>query len=360
MPEVQGGIEKHCQELYPRLVKMGVAVTLLARKGYVPARSFEYGGVLVMPLAVPRSKKFETLVHTLFGFFWLARYRRRFDVVHVHGVGPALFTPLFRLLGFKVVVTSHGPDYRRRKWRLWARIGLILGERLGVRYANAVIAVAGHIQAQLRRQYGREVFTIPNGAALPPPAGDTSLLADLKLKPGRYILAVGRFVPEKGFHKLLAAFARLDTDRQLVIAGSALHEDGYTRSLRQRGRETKGVVLPGFLPSDRLAVLYGHAGLFVLPSSHEGMSLSLLEALAYGLPVLASDIPANREVDLPEERYFRCGDEEDLLRKMERLLVKGISDSERETNRRMIEEKYNWDRIAEETVEVYEKVRNEC
>ncbi len=96
--------------------------------------------------------------------------------------------------------------------------------------------------------------------------------------------------------------------------------------------------------------------LFVLPSYHEGLPISLLEALSYGLAVLVSDIPANKEVDLPAERYFRCGDVDDLKKKMEVLLEKELSEEERQEIRKQIEEKYNWDRIAEQTIAVYKKV----
>jgi len=63
--------------------------------------------------------------------------------------------------------------------------------------------------------------------------------------------------------------------------------------------------------------------------------------LSYGVPVLVSDIPANKEVELPIERYFKCGYESDLQRKMETLLGKELSEEERQEIRRQIEEKYN-------------------
>ena len=77
--------------------------------------------------------------------------------------------------------------------------------------------------------------------------------------------------------------------------------------------------------------------------------------MSYGLPVLGSDIPANREVDLPAERYFKCGNVNDLRNKMEMLLNKDLTEIEKRDLRRQIAEKYNWDRIAELTIAVYKK-----
>ena len=71
---------------------------------------------------------------------------------------------------------------------------------------------------------------------------------------------------------------------------------------------------------------------------------------------MVSDIPANKEVYLPDERYFQCGNVDDLKKKMEVLLEKKLSEKEQQEIRKQIEEKYNWNKIAEQTIEVYRKV----
>ena len=126
---------------------------------------------------------------------------------------------------------------------------------------------------------------------------------------------MARFVPEKGLHDLIEAFRSLEGDYKLVIAGDADHETDYSRKLRQMAAEDDRIILTGYITGEPLNQVYTHACLFVLPSYHEGLPIALLEAMSYGLPVLVSDIPAHKEVELPAQRYFRCGDVDGLKEK---------------------------------------------
>lgn len=354
-PDVQGGVEKHCQELFPRLARRGLSVTVLGRRGYIPAESRLYEGVSLRPLWAPRKKSLEAICHTGLGVGWLAAHRSAFDLLHIHAIGPSLLAPAARAIGVRLVVTNHGPDYDRQKWGRAAKAMLRLGERLGARHAHAVIAVSRHIQGLLAQQYGARATYIPNGVNAPErvPPGET--LAKFGLNPGNYVLAVGRLVPEKGFHDLLEAFGGIGGDWKLAIVGGADHEDDYSRGLRQKAQATAGAVMAGFQKGRALGELYSNAGLFVLPSYHEGLPIVALEAMSYRLPMLLSDIPANREVAM-EGEVFPMGQvgplrgrlaefiaHPELLRSEDRLAAK----------QRRLEEEFNWDVIAERTAEVY-------
>ena len=136
IPDVMGGIESHCQQLYPRMVEKGDSIVVIARSPYVSRKKYTYKGVEVVSVWTLKHKFLETFMHTFFAILY-ARIFVHPDVVHLHAVGPALFTPLARLLGMKVVVTHHGADYDRQKWNGLAKFILKSGEKITIGCADA-------------------------------------------------------------------------------------------------------------------------------------------------------------------------------------------------------------------------------
>lgn len=353
VPNIPGGVEKHCQELYPLIVKSGHEVILATRTPYVYQKEPSWQGVKLCHIFAPRQKNIEAIIHT-----FLAVLKARLlnvDLIHIHTVGLGLMVPLAKMLGLRVVVTNHGPDYDREKWGRVAKAMLRMGEYLGGKYANEVIVISSVIADIIEKRCGRKSNLIYNGVPLPAAREDTTFLSRLSVKPRNYILAVARFVPEKGLHDLIAAFSELDGDYQLVIAGDADHETPYSASLKDMAAKDDRIILTGYITGTPLQQIFANARLFVLPSSHEGLPIALLEAMSYELPVLVSDIPANKEVNLGKHSYFPCGQRAALKRQIKVLLEMGLPDEERTRYHQMLTGMYNWQNIATQTVAVYEK-----
>ncbi len=349
IPDIQGGVETHCDNLYPRIAKIGGDVTLIRRSCYIEEsnRVSEYCGVKLKDLYAPRKKSFEAIVHTflavLYAFF------KRADVIHIHAIGPALFTPLARILGLRVVVTHHGADYEREKWGRFAKFILKAGERMAVMFANRIIVISDKIKNDIVDKYGRtdSVYLIYNGVNEAKFIEATNYISTLGLESKKYILALGRFVEEKGFHNLIDAY--VDSSSQykytLVIAGDADHETKYSLALKKKAKN-HGIILPGMIKGDNLAELYSHARLFVLPTFHEGMPISLLEAMSYNLDVLVSNIPANVTLINYKKSLFSPYNKDEISRKLDTKLLA----SDNEPNYNLSD--YNWDEIAEKTFEI--------
>ncbi|TFW18954.1 glycosyltransferase [Duganella callida] len=355
-PNVQGGVETHAEQLGTELVKLGCEVEAVVRSPYQPAAvGASWHGVRFKSLWSPRSRGLEAIVHTTLAVLYAGL--RRPDILHIQAIGPGIVTPLARLLGLRVVATHHGPDYDRQKWGRFARTILQLGERWSMRHAQQAIVISSVIEELVRRKHHVAPALIPNGVQLPalPPAGAT--LARFGLESGRYVLLVSRIVPEKRHLDLIQAYAlaRLPGWR-LVLVGASDHPDAHTRAVLDAAAAQPGVVCTGFQSGAALAELYAHAGVFVLPSSHEGLPIALLEALSYGLPVIASDIPANLAVACSEVRYYPLGQTAALAAALETVAAQPPDPAYRARLRAFVGERYSWPQIARQTWELYRRV----
>ncbi|MEO5703277.1 MAG: glycosyltransferase family 4 protein [Gammaproteobacteria bacterium] len=352
-PGIQGGIETHAENLYPLLVKLGCKVEVIARACYMsPAMAGEWQGVKFRRLWSPRTRSLETIIHTFLGVLYAGV--KRPDILHIHAVGPALMVPLARLLGLRVVVTHHGADYERQKWGGFARFILRVGERFGMRFAHQRIVISKVIGNLVRARHARDSVLIHNGVVLPQLPASTDVLRKFDLTPSRYILLVSRLVPEKRHLDLIEAFASAHLDGwKLVLVGVSEYPDHYTRAVQAQADATPNVVCTGFQSGLALQEIYAHAGVFVLPSSHEGLPIALLEALSYGLPVIASAIPANLEIGLDKDRYFPLGDTNALAALLRDAAGKPYTDAQRHQQRAWVQERFNWETIALKTYDTY-------
>lgn len=350
-PDIPGGVETHCEELFPRIAAIGHDVTVIRRSSYVNDKNNqpEYRGVKLVDVYAPKHKSLEAIVHSVLAV--LKAKRLKADILHVHAIGPALVVPMARLLGMKVVMTNHGPDYNRQKWGRLAKAVLKVGERFGTRFSHQVVVISDTIAHLLADNYGRkDTNLIFNGVNSPEIPKTREFLDSHNIK-RPYIFAAGRFVKEKGFHDLVEAYQKsgLSGQYQLVIAGDSDHPDEYSEGLKRQANKA-GVVLTGYVKGAPLAELMANAALFVLPSYHEGLPIVLLEAMSYKRDVLASDIPANmiKELDRKGD-FFHAGDVGSLAEALLRKL------SSPQTSRTYDLSAYDWDSIARQTVDVYER-----
>ena len=145
--------------------------------------------------------------------------------------------------------------------------------------------------------------------------------------------------------------------KKLVIAGDTSDTDEYVAMLKRKAEGNPNILFTGFVSGDLLTELYSNAYLVALPSDIEGMSLSLLEALAYGNAVLCSDIPENTLVTEDKAIHFRKSDVDDLTEKLQMMCNDAafVNEFKRSVDE-FILSKYNWNTIADETRELYRSV----
>jgi glycosyltransferase involved in cell wall biosynthesis len=348
------GIEAYYEEVGKRLAEMGHEITVYCRTYFTPCVK-EHNGMQLVRLPTLRSKHLDTFVHTLLSTVHVLF--SRYDIVHYHCLGPALFSSIPRLFGKKTVVTVQGLDWRRKKWGRIASIMLRLGERAAVRLPNATMVVSRTLQEYYCARYGAETKYVPNGTTIRRRRGQAQLAA-WGLEPDNYILFLGRFSPEKNCDLLIKAYANIETPVKLVMAGGSSHTDGYVHELRKHQNDR--ICMLDWVSGEALEELLTNAMLFVLPSDLEGLSMALLDAMGAGVCVLASDVPENREAVEGAGFTFKHGNVHDLER-MLRLLISEpqVREEAARNARERVRERYLWPQIAKQIELAYWELMSE-
>jgi len=355
VPATWGGVERQCEELYARLAAMGFSVLIYARRGYVPEGTTNCRGVRVVTLPAPRSTHLEALGHTLLAVLHMAFFTRP-RIVHVYSQGPCLLLPLVRLLLPRATVffTCGGLDWRRRKWSRPAALVLRLGEWFSARLSHVRIMVSKELARYYETRYHCACQVIPNGVALPP-AASTAPLESMGLAPGGYALSVGRLTPEKRVEDMVAAALATSPPVRLAVVGDDASGSGYLEGLRRQAGKSPQVVFTGYRFDTDLAALFAGAMLFLTASELEGLPLTLLEAMSYELPCLASDIPPHREALGPDHPwYFPVGD----VAAQTALMEKAAADPELRAVigrrlRQRVAAHFSWDTAADALAALY-------
>jgi glycosyltransferase involved in cell wall biosynthesis len=356
VPATFGGIEHHVEELGSRLAARGHDVVVYTRTSYASERHATYRGMRPRYLPTVHSKHLDAIVHS--SLSTIDAMARRPDIVHYHAVGPGILAVVPRYFSrAKVVLTVHGLDADRAKWGGSARAVLRVGQWLSARVPDETIVVSRDLARYYQEHHGRRTAYIPNGVSSPTPRPPAEITRRFGLRGDDYLLFVGRIVPEKAPDLLLRAFRHVDTDRRLVIAGGSSHTDEYLRSVRSLAAGDPRALLTGYVYGSLLEELYANASAFVLPSTLEGLPLTLLEAASYGTPVVVSDIPPHREVvggDAPGHRIVPMGDERALTASLRETLVDLPAERRgAEALRASVVTSYAWDRAADATESVY-------
>lgn len=356
IPAKSGGVDRHVESLVFYLKNKSEDLHIISynRKGYLDKDIKSWKGVEIISLPFINTKNLAAITH---GFLsTISAIYKKVDVIHFHGIGPSLLTWIPRVFApkIKIVSTLHSFDYDNDKWSGFAKFMLKNGERMMCKYADEVIVLTDLMHDYIFQRYKKESHIIPNGALVKKPEGEEKL-KDFGLEKGKYIVSVSRLIKLKGIQYLIEAFNNTDAyqnDMKLVIIG-----DGeYRAELEKLAADNDNIIFTGNLKDESLTQLFSQAKLFVQSSETEGLSISLLEAMAYGLEILASDISANLAAAGDSALYFKSKNVKDL----EDKLKIALEDEDRMKSLALLSKQraetvYNWETISSDILEVYKK-----
>lgn len=344
IPASYSGFETCAEEVGSRLAARGHKVAVYGRSHHLRYHRTTYRGVRVIKLPTLRNKYLDTLVHTALSTLHAAT--SGFEVVLVCGVGSSPLAIIPRFTGSKVAINVDGLDWQREKWSAPAKRYLRLAEGLALRLGQAVITDSRAVQDYYRARYGATTHFIPYGAELHTNRPNGALRR-FGLEAGKYLLYVGRLVPENCAHHLVDAFATLETDLKCVIVGDAPYAEHYIANLKSRA--PSNVLFPGYVFGEDYWELNCNAFAYVFTSGAAGTHPALLEAMACGNCVIAQSTPTNHEVSADSALFYdgQIG-ASDLARQLRTIVASPELVAEYGARaQREIVTRYSWDQVTD-------------
>lgn len=360
-----GGMEKKTLNLASVLIQKGVRVEVVTSKFFKTWPSKEIiKGVSICRLPSPRIKIVGAFIFLISLGIYLIKNRSEIKIIHAFQVGysSAVSVVLGRLLSKATVLSlsssGSGGDVQKHMKTPWGRIFLFL-----CGFASRVIVLNIDMKHELQAisSNDRAVVNIPNGVDLTTyhMVGDQSTLRKtLGLDDEKIILYTGRLSPEKGVDFLLLAYTklRLTIPTKLYILGEGPQLGRLQKLVKEHALDNRVKLLPAVKEVEKFLQI---ADVFVMPSRFEGLSNSLLEAMACGLPVIATRVEGN--VDLIEDGVdgvlIAQNDIENLVQALRWLLLNpkeahelGLKAFEK------IRLNYDLKKVADQYIQLYESL----
>ncbi|MCP4418511.1 MAG: glycosyltransferase family 1 protein [Chloroflexi bacterium] len=292
IPASYSGFETCVEQLGQRLILRGHDVTVYGRSHHITYKGSHYKGMRLVNLPTIANKYLDTMVHSFISSLHTLPQRYDIALYFIAGNSPVTWIP--RLVGTKTLLNVDGLDWKREKWPKFAKQYIQFAEYLATKLPNVYLTDSLVVQGYYRDQFNDEPPYVPYGSdveILPP---DKTLI-QFGLEPQKYVLFVGRLVPENCVHHLVAAFHELETDMKCVIVGDAAYADEYKASLQSLAEGDSRIIFTGYVFGKGYQELGSNAYLFVESSGVGGTHPALVEAMAFGNCVITYDTPENLE-----------------------------------------------------------------
>lgn len=351
-----GGIESYMKHLTRELVQMGHEPIVFCESDHNETMMAD--GVKVIYMKGPKSNLIckpwvglKATVHVLFN-------EKDVRVVHYNAWPPSLWSWIARLAGKKTILQGHGFEWRHSKYSDSQVKVLKFMERITAWTNTNIILVSDEQRDYFKAIYHKDAVTIPTAVDLPStdPEDDTLIQDKYPLSSKRFFLFLGRLSKEKNIDYLIWAFSQIK-DFKLAIAGTNTVEPEYVEYLKEQAKDNENVVFTGPVYGKEKNWLLQNAYCFCLPSTTEGMSIALLEAMSYRLPIIASDIIPNKEVLKDNALFVRPENKDDLVD----AFNAAIRDSQSmllfaDNNYSLVRDNYTWSQVAKHYVDYLEQI----
>lgn len=312
------GVETYVQKQIPGLIK-NCTVICYVRTWAKSKSMFQHKNFVVVTIPSVDTQVLDTLTYS-----FLATIHASFsnaEIVWYHTFGAAFFAWIPKLLGKQIYITIHALDWKRKKWGITGKTFLFFTEKISLMISDKIFVVSNTLYSNYLPVYKSKLHLdiLPTTPASTTPPNIIS--SKYHIKKNRYILYLGRLVPEKRVEWLIKAYGLLETHaHSLVIAGGSSHTDAYARYIASLAQKCSGI-LTGYVFGKEKEELLDNCSLFVLPSELEGYPTSVVEALEHNKPCLLPDFLKTEFTLQKNITYFKTEDFSDFSRKLKTCIL---------------------------------------
>lgn len=344
IPAAHGGFETFAERLALYLTGKGWTVTVYCQEiGSGVIHESIWQGIRRVHIPVKQNSALGTII-----FDW----RSTLHTCHEKslkltlGYNTAAFSIIYRFKRLNGLINMDGLEWKREKWGAPEKTWLYLNERLGVWFANHLVADHPEIKKHLSRYVSPDkISMIPYGADELAKC-DKALLHQFDLSPDSYALVIARPEPENSILEIVRSFSRRQRDCKLVLLGKYVPEQNeyHRRVMSEASAEV--LFLGAIYDNQVVSGLRYFCRLYVHGHTVGGTNPSLVEAMGAGAPILAHDNKFNRWVMKDSACYFK--NEVHCEKKISYLLNdKEKLNALKKATRRRFKQKFNWEKILQ-------------
>jgi len=364
-----GGVEQVVKELAERYVQQGHEVHVFTsdwdKKNRIKIKEETINGVKIHRYKyIFRVANFASVFPSL---LW-DLYKYDFDIIHTHVSGHAhtFFASLIaKIKKTPLIHTTHCPwtdSFRSLAGRILVWISYKTINKLSFKFSDKIIAITPWEIPFIEKYGGKKekIIVIPNGVneIFFKKIKNNDFKKNLGIK-CPIVLFFGRFNITKGPDKFVLAAKEILKERKNITFLMVGPDEGMLNKVKELSNNDKNIIILGPIrEKEKIAKIYQSADVFVLPSYREGLPLTLIEALASGLPIVAS--PVNGvpyEMKEPENGFFvNYGDIQNLKEKILTLIDNKYLAEKISKNNIEKAKNYSWDIIAEKTMNIYKEI----